>query len=925
MVTCETSVRSESIASGCSDRLDRFCGDCPLAGPEGNTQQLHPLWRIQDAAHSTETAILLLLNMPSIREVPLQRFLKRLYVDAFRLANYADVYGAYAVRCNYPDTPPLRLIRACEPRLLDDIRTLAAVGYRRLVIVALGAVAAKSLRLGSTLRDAFRKQGTILETLAGQELPESVTVTVFATYSPEILLPGRQPSLLVAVRDHLGRVQEFVQREAEPSTQTSEKTSYLVAPDPSNLPSLDALSLDIETYGAVATYPPQRCFHPAKSLAFDGIRNPRDLIVTVAVAWEPDGAAIYDFRDPRHRLRLWRLLRDLRAREGTLIGMNLKFDLLYLRAADPFFKGVLRPPLKLQDLGVLNYLHSELRPERSLKTLAPLLGLGGYEEHLDLRHERYESVSEELFRYNIQDAVMTLKAVRFLEQKIRELPNSWKSSETCRSWYNRLLWTVLYMEEDGIAFDRDALDEMDFRLTLQGALIWSRAYHKYGLILSGPGSGTSKSVLFRDAAEAAGVLNNPSLAWTPKTNQIATSAQNANLILQYLNPDHPLAEQIRLQQEYEHIVKLTNSYTRPMLYGTRRNPILSRLAPGPRPNLAIAYPTWYPVPGPAENMIEGGTVQGRITSKGPACQTLPKPLKACLTTRYEPGFLICMDLSQIELRVAALLSGDPLMISEYQENVDRHSRTALRLIEVLLDWLRSQDRTEIQVGPRTYSLEELQSYLNSETPRALDGFDTFRQLGKTQNFLNIYGGSARKLQATYATDLGVNLPLDVLDTLIQRDRQRYQVLAAWQRELLERTIRECRLELPYTGQSRTFLGSRSSIRQTYTSEILNCPIQSTAANILLDIQFELRMVLDRLRRRVYMGLNIYDSLFLDGPLAYMGTVRDLLAQIVPNPPYYRWLQDHLAREVPIEYDITVLVQHDPRTGLSQSSVSPKHS
>lgn len=845
---------------------------------------------------------------------PSGMFLDNVYIKGGKLSEVADLYVTNAVRCRPPKNakPSKGQRNACQPWLLADLRELQK-RHEEVVILCLGATACESL-LGMSLQKSFTRQGQPQEWgWAGTE--NLRPCPVFTTFHPAVLLNKRQPNRVVAIRDHLHLVHRYLS--GQPLC-TDAAPSVTVCPELPPYP-IDRLSLDIETYGKVESYPPQRCFHPVKSTVLDTVL---DQVVTVALAWRnPDGvleSGVFLFGDPVHRRRLREFLARVRE-QGELVGMNLKFDLMYLRANCALIANQVVPTrYRLVDLSVLNYLHSEQRPERSLKALAPLLQVATYSsEEADGGHRYPTADDPRLLAYNVKDAVATLEAVEALEARIRsDYPGSSKLTEYSRQWYSNLLWTCLLMEECGVAFNAESLDELDFHTVLAAALCYSEASARWNLILAGKGSDKSKYELFLEAITAAGLEGDPRLERTEKTDRISINQKNANLLLEYLPPESLSARKLRLQQRYEGLVKIVQSYTRPMLHGTTKNPVASLLIQVPHPvwnarrGVRIGYPSWFPVPSSFDSGTEGGTIQGRITSKGPACQTMPKAIKTCLTTRYNPGFLLCVDLSQIELRIAALVSGDPVMLQEYEDGIDRHTQTGVVIIRALLDHLHATRRGEVQLDKEVYSVGELTGYLNTDpvTLKKIERFVVLRQMGKTTNFLIIYHGSAGKLQSTVATDLGVVLPLPVCQRIITGQYQRYRVLAEYQADLLRTAQTRGRIELPLTGQSRVFIGSPKVVEQTYGSEIVNFPIQTQAANVMLDIQYAMTRWLLTRRRRTYLGLNIYDSIFLDGPMSEYGFVVDAVHHIFRRSDYLARLEAHLDRKVPIDYDISVLVQ-----------------
>ncbi len=77
-----------------------------------------------------------------------------------------------------------------------------------------------------------------------------------------------------------------------------------------------------------------------------------------------------------------------------------------------------------------------------------------------------------------------------------------------------------------------------------------------------------------------------------------------------------------------------------------------------------------------------GTSTGRISLKNPNLMTIPAAETeegTALRRSFvaEPGkVLLVADYSQMELRVAAMLSGDPILIAAYKEGLDLHMKTA---------------------------------------------------------------------------------------------------------------------------------------------------------------------------------------------------------------------------------------------------------
>lgn len=93
------------------------------------------------------------------------------------------------------------------------------------------------------------------------------------------------------------------------------------------------------------------------------------------------------------------------------------------------------------------------------------------------------------------------------------------------------------------------------------------------------------------------------------------------------------------------------------------------------------------------------TVTGRLSSTEPNLQNIPTRTDTGreIRTLFVPGegydWLLSCDYSQIELRILAHISQDPLMLESFRENQDVHARTASEVFGVPLDLVSSEMRS----------------------------------------------------------------------------------------------------------------------------------------------------------------------------------------------------------------------------------------
>jgi DNA polymerase-1 len=291
--------------------------------------------------------------------------------------------------------------------------------------------------------------------------------------------------------------------------------------------------------------------------------------------------------------------------------------------------------------------------------------------------------------------------------------------------------------------------------------------------------------------------------------------------------------------------------------------------------LSVVYPLWYATPGPQKDDkgAEGGTRQGRITCKGPALLTWPPPIRRALTSFWgvEEGVLVWMDLDQAELRTATLLSGEQSMLRAYREGTDLHRERAALIFDVVVE-----------------AVSKLQ-----------------RQVGKTINFADLFRSGAAKMRATVLEMTGIDLPLEFFEQVARSRKVQRPQLWAWQESLIREVRQHGYLALPFTGQSRYFLGGEKFDE----NEIVNCPVQTTAGNTLLRIQARLRRTLPSLNGRepwCFVRVNWYDALIVDTKRERLDELKEHVEEAVrwvEREDYWGMLQEMTGNEVALKYDM----------------------
>lgn len=267
-----------------------------------------------------------------------------------------------------------------------------------------------------------------------------------------------------------------------------------------------------------------------------------------------------------------------------------------------------------------------------------------------------------------------------------------------------------------------------------------------------------------------------------------------------------------------------------------------------------------------------------------------------------------MDLSQIELRVPAVFSGEATLIDAYNNNWDLHTRTAVSLFgkEELLS--RYPDLAAVTID------------LWKEANEVYDKNE--RLLGKTTNFASGYWAGPKRMQATALTDMGLLLPIAFFRKVVDTRRELRPQLYAWQEAHLREVTRRGYSCLPITGQTRNFEGYSydrhldkgrrdEDSGKDQTSEVLNHPVQTTAANVLHRIAAALNHRLPNLsgvNPPCYCYANVYDALVFDCKRSWLPELKgyiDEAVKYVEHKEYWAMLASHYGNFVPLAYEMKV--------------------
>ena len=185
-----------------------------------------------------------------------------------------------------------------------------------------------------------------------------------------------------------------------------------------------------------------------------------------------------------------------------------------------------------------------------------------------------------------------------------------------------------------------------------------------------------------------------------------------------------------------------------------------------------------------------GADTGRLSCSNPPLQQIPRSVEVrqCFIPEPNCKFVIA-DYSQIELRVAARISGDERMIQAYREGKDLHKLTASLMTETPLEEVTDEDR----------------------------------QRAKAINFGLLFAMGAKGLQDYAKNAYGVNMSSEEASEFKEKFFQSYPGFAKWFQGNKNNKTRELRT---LSGRRRLCNGRQAAS----LPQALNAPIQGSAAD-----------------------------------------------------------------------------------------------
>lgn len=486
--------------------------------------------------------------------------------------------------------------------------------------------------------------------------------------------------------------------------------------------------------------------------------------------------------------------------QREIVNQNIKYDLLVLRRAGVQVAGLGLDTMigdylldagarshKLDDLSK-KYLHRKMIP------ISDLIGKGKRQLKM------FEVDVDDAAEYASEDADICWQLTLLIEDKLQQA-GLW---ELYWNLERPLILVLTEMEWNGIRVDVSELRRQSEQLTLRLAELMSEIYTLAGSEFNIDSPKQLSKILFEDLG-------------LPVVKRTKTGLSTDQEVLEKLAAQHPLPAKLI---EHRQLSKLKGTY-------------LDAL-----PNLV------HRETGKVHTSFSQTTAAtGRLSSSDPNLQNIPirtaegRLIRKAFIPSEEGWSLICLDYSQIELRMLAHFCQDDALLTAFREGRDIHT----------------------QVASEVYGVE-----LTDVEPAQ-------RRVAKAVNFGVIYG------QSPFGLAAALGIPKDEAARFIDEYFTTYSSV----KEFMEQTLDQVRQD----GYATTILGRRREITGIRSKRwgnlnmpertAVNTVIQGSAADLIKQAMIRVHERMHAEQHPGRMLLQIHDELVFEAPDESVDSLIDL--------------------------------------------------
>ena len=481
----------------------------------------------------------------------------------------------------------------------------------------------------------------------------------------------------------------------------------------------------------------------------------------------------------------------LETNQKKIIGQNLKYDIAVLRNHGIHIKEF------FADTMLMSYATNSTSSRHNLDALAEYYlntTTIKYEDVIGKGAKKYKSFNQvpikDATNYAAEDADITLQ----LYEKLIEIIDK-SSIKLLKTIDYPLLFVLLEMEQKGALIDTSHLNGLSKEFGTKLLNLVKKIHEASGSVFNIDSPKQLSEILFEKLKIETKGLKKTS------TGYFSTSES----VLQKLSDENEIVKDIL---EYRSLAKLKSTYTDKISEICDQN---SRV-----------HTSYH----------QAVTSTGRLSSSDPNLQNIPIRTKEGITIReafIAPSSkkILAMDYSQIELRLMAHYSQDPIMLKSFKNNEDIHKRTASEIFGVELD--------------------------NVD--------DEMRRRAKTINFGLLYGMSAFGL----ANQLAVSRT--EAEIFLNNYFERYSAVKKFMSDIVESSKELKYVETLYGRKIHVpnITANNYMVRQAAERAAINGPLQGSAADIIKIAMIKIDDWINHNAPEINMILQVHDELVYEVP------------------------------------------------------------
>ena len=483
------------------------------------------------------------------------------------------------------------------------------------------------------------------------------------------------------------------------------------------------------------------------------------------------------------------------------IGQNIKYDALIFKRNNMDIRGiyfdtmvasyVINPGLRQHNLNVLaqQYLNHKMISYKEV------VGKGkGTFADVDL-----ESAKE----YACEDAEVVWRLWPILDEMLHKEGNASLFYELEMP----LIEVLMDMEYSGVKIDEEFFKDMSIRISKELSKLEEEIFDEAGMEFNINSPQQLGFVLFEK-------LKLPVQKKTTKTKSYSTDVKVLETLssLNYRLPS--------LILRYRSLSKLKSTYLDSLLQMI--NPETGRIH---------------------TSFNQTVTATGRLSSSNPNLQNIPIRGEEGREIRKgfiadEGNLLLSADYSQIELRIFAHYSQDPVFINAFREGIDIHTKTASEILGVEMDKVT----------------------------------DDMRRIAKAINFGIIYGMGPVKLSQE------LHIDRKEAQRYIESYYKRYKGVLRYREQMIDMARKKGYVTTLF-NRKRYLPGinhSKARIRAEAERMAINTPIQGTAADLIKKAMINIHRRLKENRLKTRLILQVHDELVFEVPESELEDVKEMV-------------------------------------------------